>query len=196
MEQLTFAKVNSCTQYGTTYLCKGHDVLRTDLETTCLGSYYLENIDAIHSKCKFDLIPPQEHVFQIASNKWIVSSHLDFSTIIKCPSMFQSVTIRKSASITVPPGCQVHLKSHITPDSATTDSDLETIHYEWSWDSNTMFPKYHTSKFEATLVHLRNLTALSIHNINEAVAQAMARSKSGNKTVDQYFKELENIKLE
>ncbi len=115
-------------------------MLRTDLETTCLGSYYLENIDAIHTKCKFDLIPPLEHVFQIASNKWIISSPSDFSTIIKCPLTFQSVTIRKSASITVPPGCQVDLKSHIiTPDSATTDSDLETIHYEWAWDSNTMF---------------------------------------------------------
>ena len=119
------------------------------------------------------------------------------STIIKCPSTFQSVTIRKSASITVPPGCQVDLKSHIiTPDSATTDSDLETIHYEWSWDSNTMFPRYHTSEFEATIVHLKNLSALSIHNINEAVAQAIARSKSGNKTIEQYSQELENIKLD
>jgi hypothetical protein len=172
-------------------------VLRTNLDTTFLGSYYLENINAIHSKCKFDLIPPQEHVFQINSNKWIVSSPLDFSTIIKCPSTFQSVIIRKSASITVPPGCQVDLKSHIiTPDSATMDSDLETIHYKWSWDSNTMIPKYHAGEFEATLVHLRNLTALSIDNINEAVAKAMARSKSGNKTVEQYFKDLENIKLD
>jgi hypothetical protein len=71
---------------------------------------------------------------------------------------------------------------------------LETIHYEWAWDSITIFPKYHTSEFEATLVHLKNLTALSIDNINEAVAQAIARSKSGNKTVEQYFKDLENIR--
>ena len=194
---LSQSDLNSCTQYGATYLCKGRDVLRTDLENTCLGSYYLENIDAIHSKCKFNLIPPQEHVFQISSNKWIISSPLDFSTIIKCPSTFQSITVRKSASITVPPGCQVDLKSHIiAPDSATTDSDLETIHYEWAWDSNTMFPKYHTSEFEATLEHLRNATALSIDNINEAVARATARSKHGNKTVEQYFQDLENIKLD
>jgi hypothetical protein len=143
------------------------------------------------------LIPPQEHVFQITSNKWIISSPWAFSTIIKCPSTFQSVTIRKSATITVPPGCQVDLKSHIiTPDSATTDSDLETIHYEWSWDSNKLFPKNHTYEFEGILIHLRNISAISIDNINEAVAKAMARSKSGNKTVEQYFKELENIKLD
>jgi hypothetical protein len=68
------------------------------------------------------------------------TSPSNFSTIIKCPCTFQLVTIRSSAAITVPPGCQVDLKSHIiTLDSATTDSDLETIHYEWSWDSNTSF---------------------------------------------------------
>jgi hypothetical protein len=101
------------------------------------------------------------------------------------------------ATITVPPGCHLDLKSHIiTPDSATTDSDLETIHYEWSWDSNIMFPKYHTNEFEATLIHLKNVTSMTIDNINEAVARATANSKFGNKTVEQYFKDLENIRLD
>jgi hypothetical protein len=59
-----------------------------------------------------------------------------------------------------------------------------------------MFPKYHTIEFEVTLIHLRNITAISKDNINEAVATAMARSKSGNKTVEKYFKDLEKIKLE
>jgi hypothetical protein len=67
----------------------------------------------------------------------------------------------------VPPGCQVDLKSHIitpdsaTMDSATTDSDLETIHYKWSWDSNIMFPRYHKQEFKATLTHLKNINAIS-----------------------------------
>jgi hypothetical protein len=59
-----------------------------------------------------------------------------------------------------------------------------------------MFPKYHTNEFEATLIHLRNITTISIDNINKAVATAIANSKSGNKTVEQYFKELENIRLD
>ncbi len=34
----------------------------------------------------------------------------------------------------------LHLKSNIIQtDMATTDSDLETIHYKWSWDSNLLF---------------------------------------------------------
>ena len=87
---------------------------------------------------------------------------------------------------------QYHLREHvIQPDTATTDSDLETIHYEWSWDSNVLFPKYHTESFEAAMIHLQNLTAVSIDNINAAVATAMANSKTGNKTVQEYFDDLE-----
>ena len=41
-----------------------------------------------------------------------------------------------------------------------------------------MFPKYHTYEFEATLIHLKNVSAISIDNINEAVATALANSKS------------------
>jgi hypothetical protein len=58
------------------------------------------------------------------------------------------------------------------------------------------FLKFHTNEFEATLIHLSNITEISINNINEAVATAMANSKSGNKTVEQYFKDLENIRLD
>jgi hypothetical protein len=59
-----------------------------------------------------------------------------------------------------------------------------------------MFPTYYTAEFEATLVHLKNLTSISIDNINKAVATALAISKSANKTVEEYFKDLENIKLD
>ena len=37
-----------CEHLGTTFLRKGRDVLRTDLENTCLGSYYMENKTAIY----------------------------------------------------------------------------------------------------------------------------------------------------
>ena len=193
---LSQSDLTACTKYGSTYLCKGRDVTRTDLTNTCIGAYYLEDLSSIQAKCKFDLIKAQEHVFQLASNTWLISSPIDFSTTIKCPSTFTTIAIRSSATVTVPPGCLVNLKEHvIQPDTATTDSDLETIHYEWSWDSNVLFPTYNTEAFEATMIHLQNLTTVSINNINEAVATAMANSKSGNKTVQEYFDDLENIRL-
>jgi hypothetical protein len=47
---------------------------------------------------------------------------------------------------------------------------------------------------EATINHLQNLTAISVKNINAAVAEAMAKSYSDNKTVHDYRKDLKDIK--
>ena len=119
---LSQSNLNSCKKYGSTYLCKGRDVMRTDLKNTCLGAYYLEDLPSIYEKCKFTMQPAQEHVFQISSNKWLISSPTVFSTTVKCPTTFTSVTIRRSTLLTIQPGCQVDLKSHIIqPDSASTD---------------------------------------------------------------------------
>jgi hypothetical protein len=56
----------------TTDVCKGRDVLRTDLNKPSIRAYYLEDLTSI-KKCKFDLIEAQEYVFQIAANQWIIS---------------------------------------------------------------------------------------------------------------------------
>jgi hypothetical protein len=42
---------------------------------------------------------------------------------------------------------------------------------------------YHTEAFEANIHHLKNLTAISINNINRAVEEAMTKSHSDDITV-------------
>jgi hypothetical protein len=56
-----------------------------------------------------------------------------------------------------------------------------------------IFPSYHTEEFEATIQHLKNLTAVSIDNFKVAVATAKYHSE--NKTVKQFFKIQKNIRL-
>jgi hypothetical protein len=74
-------------------MCKGRDVFKTDLSTMCFGAYYLKNLDAIEDNCEFKLIPGQEHVFQLESSKWLISSSISFPTTIKCANNFTSITI-------------------------------------------------------------------------------------------------------
>jgi hypothetical protein len=44
-------------------------------------------------------------------------------------------------------------------------------------------------------MHLINVTAMTVDNINSAVAAALANSKTTNKTVEDYFKDLETLGL-
>jgi hypothetical protein len=87
-------------------------------------------------------------------------------------------------TITEPAGCKINLKSHIkNPNSTKTNSDLDTIHYKWSIDSNIMLLTYHTEAFKTTMDHLQNVTATSINNIMVAVEKARVISDNNNKTV-------------
>ncbi len=118
-------------------------------------------------------------------------SPIDFSTTLKCPKTFTSITIRSSLSITVPAGCQIQLQSHyIQPDLATTDSDLETVHYKWTRDSSVLFPTNHKEAFQATVEHLQNLSTVSV---DAAMASAIANNNHDNKTVHDNLKDLEQI---
>jgi hypothetical protein len=56
------------------------------------------------------------------------------------------------STIMVTSGCKVELNPHfIQLDSMSINSDLETFHHEWSWDSNVLFPSYHTEELEDTI---------------------------------------------
>ena len=89
-----------CEHLGPTFLWKGRDVLRTDLDKTCQGSYYLENKTAILEKCGFDFKAAEEQVLQISPNNWLVSSPIEYSAHIicdintmSCPIIFDSKPI-------------------------------------------------------------------------------------------------------
>jgi hypothetical protein len=70
------------------YLSQGQKTTKNYLEDTCLGANYLERGSVITKLHKFKFIPAQEHVFMIATNKWIISFPIPFSTSVQCNNMF------------------------------------------------------------------------------------------------------------
>ena len=167
---LSQADLIDCEHLGATFLCKGRDVLRSDLEKTCLGSYYLENKTAILEKCTFDFKEAEEQVFQISPTNWLISSPVDYSARIICDTTFKTVKISSSTMIQVLPGCSVTLKTHtIDPDSNTIEEDSEAIHYEWNWELKELFPSSHLEEFSDTVQDLKNTTNVSLDFLQQAV---------------------------
>jgi hypothetical protein len=158
------------------------DVLRTDLKTTCLGVNYLEDLKLIQQPCKFDLTPAKEHIFSNSSQSMDHFLAYRLSYYTKMPENININHHQKffnhHSTSRLPNTAKVSLHS---------DSDLETIHYEWTWNWNVLFPTYHNEAFKATINHLQNLTAISVETINAAMAEAMAQSHSGNKRVHDYL---------
>ena len=167
---LSQADLIDCEHLGATFLCKGRDVLRSDLEETCLGSYYLENKTAILEKCTFDFKKAEEQVFQISPSNWLVSSPVEYSARVICDTSFKTVKITTSTMIQVLPGCSVNLKTHtIDPDTHSLEVDSEAIHYEWAWEMKDLFPNSHLKEFSDTVQDLKNTTDVSLSFLQSAV---------------------------
>ena len=170
---LSESDMNACTrmpitQLGwqsmrSTYICRGLEVLKVDLAATCLGAYYLGNITAIQHYCKFEHVPSKEHVFQLSSHTFLISSPISFSANIKCPTKFIPIRIQTSSIVTIPGDCILNLKSHVIQQDNYLDTDLETIHYQWNWESDKVFSNYNFSGKNETFASLEKSTDLKIY---------------------------------
>jgi hypothetical protein len=65
---LSSSDLQTCTKLGETYICKGRNVLLTDLTKTCLGALCLAVAKNIQDRCKFSIGGAQEKIFCWDSN--------------------------------------------------------------------------------------------------------------------------------
>ena len=192
-------ELQACDKYGTTYMCQGRHTTSTDLENTCLGALYLERWSVINKLCKFEFIPSAEHVFKIASNKWIVASPEPFSTTVKCDKVFSTINLKHLSIVTVPEGCTMHLRSHvINPGNYIADTDIEVKHFQWTWQPDQMFPNYNTKAFNDTMNSLEITSSIAIDYINHEINLKQNSELNARKSTIKLFQELkasENVQV-
>jgi hypothetical protein len=120
--------------------------------------------------CEFEFIGVQEHVFMIATNKWIISSPKLFSTSVQCDTIFTSINLKTTTIVEVPEGCSMHLRTHtIWPGSYLEETELEIKHYNWIWENIDMFPNYNDNAIQTTLNILNKSSIITIDYINKEV---------------------------
>jgi hypothetical protein len=64
------------------YLCERHQILRTDLKGSCLGSLYLQLERGVRENCKLERRPLKETVYQLSATDHLVVSPALFTTQI------------------------------------------------------------------------------------------------------------------
>ena len=102
--------------------------------------------------CEFEFIGAQEHVFMVATNKWIISSPKPFSTSVRCDTIITSIKLKTTTIVELPEGCSMHLCTHtIWPGSYLEQTELEIKHYKRIWENIDMFPNYNKNAFQTTL---------------------------------------------
>jgi len=115
------------------YLCERHDVLKRVLNSTCLGSLYVQDFQGATTLCEMEIMPQAETVLQLQDNWYLVYSPQSFTTYMTCMNT-SSFICHGAHRIYVSPSGWLQLREHILISDLSICLDAVIKHYEWEID--------------------------------------------------------------
>ena len=136
---LSSAELQACTKKSTAFICERHQVTRSDLLSSCLGSLFLQSSNGVLNNCKIDRIKLREKVYQISNTQHIVYTPQPLTTQITCYNgSYFPLKIKNTKFITIPEGCTVELTNHSITSDYTIRTTSQSIYFEWDFDPTTL----------------------------------------------------------
>ena len=134
--QFSATDLLGCHMVNNIYLCERHGVLNSNLNSTCLGSLYMQDFDAVKRFCALEIHRTGEIVHQLLNNWYLVYTPSSQTLPISCFNGTQSEKhISKGTSkIYISPGCRAHLEYHLIISDISVKLETDLLHFEWRWD--------------------------------------------------------------
>ena len=182
---LSNADLAGCVQRNHVYLCEHHQVLRTDLEGSCLGSLYLQSEKGVRENCRLDKRPLRETVYQLSATDHLIVSPVPHTAQILCRNGSHfPVRLRTTTRISVPPACSLRLFNHTITSDDSVRIKPEPLQFSWAFNplilpSNLMQTAAHAdnelNKVKREMVKFRNQT-LQPKDFPEAVTNTLSET--------------------
>ena len=101
-----------------------------------MGSLYQQQFESVKQLCPLEIRRSEEVVHPLLNN-WFLAFSTDVQTArIQCRNGTQSEVYLTCGinKFFISPGCKCILHDHIITSDLNVKSDLDIIHFEWSWD--------------------------------------------------------------
>ena len=132
---LSHSDLAGCIQKNHIYLCEHHQVLRTDLEGSCLGSLYLQSERGVRENCRLDRRPLRETVYQLSPTSHLVFSPTPHTAQILCRNGSHfPIRLQSTTKIQVPPACSLRLYNHTISSDDSIRIKPESLQFTWSFN--------------------------------------------------------------
>jgi hypothetical protein len=112
---MSVANLLSCHRINSAYLCERHGILQRQLNTTCLGSLYIQDFNGAMTLCEMRIVEHTETVLQMQDNWYLVYSPVAFTGYVICLNNSNSEVFIKTGPnrIFVSPSCRMRLKHDV-----------------------------------------------------------------------------------
>jgi len=96
--EMSAVNLMGCHHISSVYVCEQHGVLKRELNSTCLGSLYVQDFQGATSLFEMEIVPQVETVLQLQDNWYLVYSPRSLCKIALTPPA------PKSSSVMEPTG--------------------------------------------------------------------------------------------
>ena len=133
--QLSHTDLMGCHVVNNIYLCERHGVLNQHLNSTCLGSLYTQDFEAVKRLCPLEVHKAGEIVHQLAGNWFLAYSPSAQTVPITCRNGTSSEQYLAKGinKFNISPGCKAHLQKHLVMSDLSLKLDSDILHFEWHW---------------------------------------------------------------
>jgi hypothetical protein len=136
---LNYVDLIGCHNVNNIYLCEQQGVLKTNINSTCLGSLYLQEFDTAKLLCPLKIHDSEEIVEQLLNNWFLAYTPKSLMAPVICHNGTNSeIHLKKGINnFHLSPGCKTKLNHHVVISDLSLKLDGDMMHYEWSWDPQT-----------------------------------------------------------
>jgi hypothetical protein len=144
--EMSVANLMSCHRINSAYLCEHHGVMRRELNSTCLGSLYMQDFVGATDLCEMRIVEQKETVLQLQDNWYLVYSPVAFTSYITCLNNSNSEVFMKTGPnrVFISPSCRMRLKDHLLVSDFALRLDTTIKHYEWDLEEIAFSPEERT----------------------------------------------------
>jgi hypothetical protein len=144
--EMSVANLMSCHRINSAYLCERHGVMRRELNSTCLGSLYMQDFVGATNLCEMRIVEQVETVLQLQDNWYLIYSPRAFTSYITCLNNSNSEVFLKTGPnrVFISPSCRMRLKDHLLVSDFSLRLGTLVKHYEWDLDEIAFSPEERT----------------------------------------------------
>jgi len=144
--EMAVANLMSCHHINLAYLCERRGIMRRELNSTCLGSIYMQDFVGTTNLCEMRIVEQVETVLQLQDNWYLVYSSVAFISYIICLNNSNLEVFMKTGPnwVYISPSCRMHLKDHMLVSDVSLRLDSIIKHYEWDLDEIAFSPEERT----------------------------------------------------
>lgn len=132
---MSLADLTKCKAQHSIFLCEGHNVLKTAMNDTCLGSLHVQDEGGVRSKCAWRLIDSEEVAYQIGPNTFMTFSPAPLTAPVTCTNGTRDyIRLRGHTEISLDSGCSCRLDKHLLTADFSLRVTASLDHYLWDYN--------------------------------------------------------------